>query len=49
LEESVQTYQVLKAEKDHVAETLAYQLEARFPGFKERIEVGDIAMPITFE
>jgi hypothetical protein len=38
-----------EAERDHFAETLVYQLEARFPGFKEQIEVGDIAMPITFE
>jgi hypothetical protein len=38
---------MLNTEKDHVAETLAYQQEARFPGVKEQIEVEDIAMPIT--
>ena len=43
------TYETYKAEKDRVAETLADQLEARFPGFKEQIEVVDVATPMTFE
>jgi phytoene dehydrogenase-like protein len=43
------TYEVYKAEKDHMAEILANLLEVRFPGFKEQIEVVDVATPMTFE
>ena len=41
--------QAYEAEKERVAGTLADQLEMRFPGFKEQIEVVDVATPMTFE
>ncbi|MGZ7132126.1 MAG: phytoene desaturase family protein [Halobacteriota archaeon] len=44
-----QTYDVYEKEKQHLAETLAGALEIRFPGFKEQIEVVDVATPMTFE
>lgn len=44
-----QTYEAYEAEKQRVAETVADALEARFPGFKEQIEVVDVATPVTFE
>lgn len=37
------------AEKRGVADTVADALEGRFPGFKEQIEVTDVATPVTFE
>jgi len=43
------TYEAYEAEKERVAGTLADQLEMRFPGFKEQIEVVDVATPMTFE
>jgi phytoene dehydrogenase-like protein len=43
------TYEEYEAEKQRVAETLADELEMRFPGFKEQIEVVDVATPMTFE
>jgi phytoene dehydrogenase-like protein len=43
------TYEAYEAEKQRVAETLADALEVRFPGFKEQIEVVDVATPMTFE
>jgi len=44
-----QTYEAYEAEKQRLAETLADELEMRFPGFKEQIEVVDVATPMTFE
>ncbi|MGZ4937076.1 MAG: hypothetical protein ACXV4C_11095, partial [Halobacteriota archaeon] len=44
-----QTYNVYEKEKQRLAETLADALEMRFPGFKEQIEVVDVATPMTFE
>ena len=43
------TYEAYEVEKERVAATLAEQLEMRFPGFKEQIEVVDVATPMTFE
>jgi phytoene dehydrogenase-like protein len=43
------TYEEYEAEKQRVAATLANELEVRFPGFKEQIEVVDVATPMTFE
>ena len=43
------TYEAYEAEKQRVAATLADELEVRFPGFKEQIEVVDVATPMTFE
>ena len=43
------TYEAYEAEKQRVAETLADALEKRFPGFKEQVEVVDVATPMTFE
>ena len=43
------THEVYQAEKERLAEIVADQLETRFPGLKEQIEVVDVATPITFE
>jgi phytoene dehydrogenase-like protein len=48
-EELQQTYERYQAEKGHIAETIAKALEGRFPGFREQIEVIDVATPLTFE
>jgi phytoene dehydrogenase-like protein len=36
-------------EKQRVAEAVIKQLEARFPGLKEQVEVVDVATPVTIE
>jgi phytoene dehydrogenase-like protein len=36
-------------EKQRVAEAVIAQLEARFPGLKEQVEVVDVATPVTIE
>ncbi len=43
------TYEAYEAEKQRMAEILADALEVRFPGFKDQIEVVDVATPMTFE
>jgi len=43
------TQESYQAEKERLAGTIADQLETRFPGLKEQIEVTDVATPITFE
>jgi len=42
-------YEIYQAEKERIAGALADQLEIRFSGFKKRIEVIDVATPMTFE
>ncbi len=48
-EELYPTYEHYEAEKAHIAEIIANALERRFPGFREQIEVIDVATPVTFE
>jgi phytoene dehydrogenase-like protein len=37
------------AEKDRIAAICAERIEERYPGFKARIEMTDVATPLTFE
>jgi phytoene dehydrogenase-like protein len=37
-----------KIQKEHVAENIAAELDARYPGFKDAITVVDVATPATF-
>jgi phytoene dehydrogenase-like protein len=38
-----------RAAKDHVAAAVLDELERRFPGIKDKVEVRDVATPATFE
>lgn len=41
--------QAYEAKKEHIAQTIIEQLDRRFPGLKEQVEMTDVATPITFE
>ena len=38
-----------KAEKKQIADTVIAQLDRRFPGLKDQVEMWDVATPMTFE
>ena len=38
-----------RAQKDNVAAAVLDELERRFPGIKNKVEVTDVATPVTFE
>jgi phytoene dehydrogenase-like protein len=38
-----------REEKEAIAETIVAQLDARFPGLKQQVEVVDVATPLTIE
>jgi phytoene dehydrogenase-like protein len=47
-EELRETPERYEEEKRRVAETIAGALESRFPGFREQVDVVDVATPVTF-
>ncbi|MBN2239863.1 MAG: NAD(P)/FAD-dependent oxidoreductase [Dehalococcoidales bacterium] len=41
--------ELYKAEKEKVVDTIVHQLDKRFPGIAEKIEMSDVATPLTYE